>query len=125
VSRVSPAEIITLTARAFGIAKADMAEPMPRSSASPFTATGYTARCCAILLCRKHTLTGWKGISLALGMGNSQGIDRMQQAVDSFERHIARHPNIARTVEAIESAIDDLHDTRTQPRHRSIREVSP
>lgn len=109
MSNVLPHEIVALVCRAWGVTVADMAER--QQACQPFHIGGYAARACAMLLMRRHTQASGRAISEAVGMCRLK-TNMIDHYAGTFERYAARHPEIARRVEAIEHQIDAIHERR-------------
>lgn len=118
MSHVSPQEIIALTAEAFGVTIAEMTAPMPRmGGACPLSVPRYAARCCAIMLIRRHTLTSGREIQRLLAMRSRHVKPRTAEVLGQYA---ARNPDVARKVERIETRIDDLHERRFSARQLDL-----
>lgn len=111
MSAIIPAEIVAIVARSFGLAPDDL-----------FTATNHQSygaltvrwgRKCAIWAIMRHTPMSWSAAAAAVGMGKGGVTVRFAKtAVDDVERDRETDPQLRARLDAIEDAIDSVHESR-------------
>lgn len=117
LSNVSATEIFELTAAAFGISFEQLAErKQGKHGKLPLPAQ---ARGTAVMLAHRHTTATFKGMGEIIGWtGNACGV-RLRQLADRIPDLVAADVILRARIEAIESAIDELHEKRLEAMERA------
>lgn len=115
MSNVTIHDIVRLTAEAFGVTHAEMRanhSKAPRGPRFLDRPPSLSARRVAAYLAHRHTTLQWRQIAAVLSGSPADARSRMREDAETVAFLIGVDADLARVVEAIESAIDDVHDAR-------------